>query len=49
MAVENGNTELGKDDWIEWVISKDGYGNTLNGYDGSSSFDDDNKVYIIRC
>ena len=49
MAVENGNTELGKKEWIEWVITQDGFGTTLNGYDGTEFFDDDNKVYIMRC
>ena len=49
MAVESGNTDMGKKEWIEWVISQDGYGQTLNHYDGTEYYDEDNKVYIMRC
>ncbi|MBN1682829.1 hypothetical protein JW865_04680 [Candidatus Bathyarchaeota archaeon] len=49
MAVESGNTELGKKEWVEYVISEDGYGTTLNSYDGTEYYDEDNKVYIMRC
>lgn len=49
MAVEGGHTELGKKEWIEHVIETDGYGTTLNSYDGTEYYDDDNKVYIMRC
>jgi hypothetical protein len=40
---------MGKQEWIEWVISQDGYGQTLNGYGGTEFYDEDNKVYIMRC
>ena len=49
MAVSSGNTELGKKEWIEDVIENDGFGRTLNGYDGTEYYDDENKVYIMRC
>ena len=49
MAVESGNTELGKKEWVEYVISEDGYGTTLNSYDGTEYYDEDNEVYIMRC
>jgi len=49
MAVESGNTELGKQDWIDYVISQDGYGTTLNSYDGTEYYDEENDVYIMRC
>jgi len=48
MAVESGNTKMGKQEWIEWVISQDGYGQTLNHYDGTEHFDEENQVYIMR-
>jgi len=40
---------MGKKEWIEYVIEQDGYGHTLNGYDGTQDYDDDHKVYIMRC
>jgi len=49
MAVSSGNTELGKKEWIEDVIENDGFGQTLNGYDGTEYYDDENEVYIMRC
>ena len=36
MAVESGNTELSKEDWIDMVINTDGLGSILNGYDGTN-------------
>jgi hypothetical protein len=48
MAVEGKHTELGKKEWIQHVIETDGYGHTLNSYDGSKFFDEDNNVFIMR-
>lgn len=49
MVVTSGNTELGKKEWIEYVIEEDGVGEILNGYDGTEYYDNENKVYIMRC
>jgi hypothetical protein len=49
MAVESGNTELGKKEWVDYAISEDGYGTILNSYDGTEYYDEDNEVYIMRC
>lgn len=48
MAVQSGNTELGKQEWVEQVINIDGLGHILNTYDGSEYYDDENEVYIFR-
>jgi hypothetical protein len=48
VAVENGNTELGKNEWVEWVIEEDGYGKILNSYDGTMFYDDELELYIMR-
>jgi hypothetical protein len=49
-AVKSGRTEKGKKDWIEEVIDTDGYGSTLNSYDGSEDTQEVNKTtyYVIR-
>ncbi len=48
MAVENNQTELGKDDWCERVIDKDGYGSILNGWDGLQYTSTDHDYIIMR-
>lgn len=48
MAVESDSTTLGKEEWVEYVISKDGYGHILNGHDGRQYHDSDHDVYIMR-
>ncbi len=49
-SVESGNTQLGFDDWVEWVINMDGRASLLNGYDGSEEYEDvnDTTYYIYR-
>lgn len=47
-VVEAGNTTLGRDDWIESVIDSDGFGSTLNAYDGTEHYDEELKLYIMR-
>jgi hypothetical protein len=36
------------DDWADYVIRTDGYGLTLNGYDGGEYYDSDLELYVIR-
>ena len=48
MAVEGGYTTMGKDEWIDYIITEDSFGSILNHHDGTQYFDDDNDVYIIR-
>ena len=50
MAVEAGNTTLSQSDWEEQVISIDGRGSLLNGYDGCEEYEDVNETtyYIYR-
>jgi len=48
MAVDEGNTTLGLDEWTEQVINIDGYGHLLNSYDGSEEYITvDDKEFII--
>lgn len=49
-AVESGNTTLGQEEWIKWVIDMDGRGQTLSGYDGVEEYEDVNNTtyYIYR-
>jgi len=36
------------DDWADYVIRTDGYGATLNRYDGDEYYDSDLELYVIR-
>ena len=47
--MQDGNTTMGKTEWVEWVITQDGFGQTLNGYDGTQDYDGEAEVYIMRC
>ena len=46
----NGDSIMNLKDWASWVISMDGYGNTLNSWDGSEDTQEVKGVtyYIIR-
>ena len=37
-AVECGNTTEGFDDWVEMILSSEGWEQTLNSYDGCSNY-----------
>jgi hypothetical protein len=41
---------INKDDFIYGVIDTDGYGHTMNGYDGSADevYVEDNLYYVMR-
>ncbi len=49
-AVENDNTTLSFNDWVEWVLNMDGRASILNGYDGSEEYEeiDGRDYYIYR-
>ena len=43
-SVEAGNTTDGLEEWAEYVLSMDGRGNVLNGYDGTEEQETINGV-----
>lgn len=49
MAVADGRTELSKQDWIEYVIEVDGFGQILNGWDGLQYDSECGNYIIMRC
>lgn len=49
MAVEADSTTQSEEDWIEDVISLDGIGHTLNGYDGTEDTEEINGIEYTIC
>lgn len=49
-SIKADRTELSFEEWQDWVIESDGYGQILNSWDGSEEFEEVNGVYyyIIR-
>lgn len=48
--IKEGNASgiMNIDDWADYVINSDGYGATLNGWDGTEHYDSDLELYVIR-